>query len=311
MIVDRLMRDGVTVDVLVNNAGFGALGPVAELEVHRQMEMIQVNVAALTHLTRLLLPKMIERRRGGILNVASTAGFQAGPFMAVYYATKAYVISFSEALADELAASGLTVTCLCPGPTVTEFAGTAKMGNALMFRLGPMTAAAGRADRLPQLSPRTSAGRGGVDQLPGHNGRSLDSPQHGAGNCQAFAMEQIGARVPAGVACLHAAVTDFAQAKSPTGRGQACLVDAGMLGYLSSSLLGIARRTQYAPQHAYPPTMSTWCPAALPSCSSFFGGRVKACHPSRPPASALTSSPRRCRWRRRGLSSTDRVWRRD
>ena len=74
--------------------------------LHRQMEMVQVNVAALTHLTRLLLPGMIERRRGGILNVASTAGFQAGPFMAVYYATKAYVISFSEALADELAGSG-------------------------------------------------------------------------------------------------------------------------------------------------------------------------------------------------------------
>ena len=89
--------------MLVNNAGFGALGPVAELDVRRQMEMVQVNVAALTHLTRLLLPGMIQRRRGGILNVASTAGFQAGPFMAVYYATKAYVISFSEALADELA----------------------------------------------------------------------------------------------------------------------------------------------------------------------------------------------------------------
>ena len=130
-IVDQLTRDGVAIDVLVNNAGFGALGPVAELDVQRQMEMIQVNVAALTHLTRLLLPGMIERRRGGILNVASTAGFQAGPFMAVYYATKAYVISFSEALADELAASGVTVSCLCPGPTLTEFAATARMGNAL------------------------------------------------------------------------------------------------------------------------------------------------------------------------------------
>ena len=105
-IVDQLTRDGLAIDVLVNNAGFGALGPVATLDRKRQMEMIQVNVTALTHLTRLLLPGMIERRRGGILNVASTAGFQPGPFMAVYYATKAYVISFSEALADELAASG-------------------------------------------------------------------------------------------------------------------------------------------------------------------------------------------------------------
>jgi uncharacterized protein len=139
-IVDSLNREGRTVDVLVNNAGFGALGPVAELEVARQMEMIQVNVAALTHLTRLLLPGMIERRRGGVLNVASTAGFQAGPFMAVYYATKAYVISFSEALAEELATSPVTVSCLCPGPTATEFAETAKIGNALLFRLGTMTA---------------------------------------------------------------------------------------------------------------------------------------------------------------------------
>ncbi len=139
-IVDRLTGDGVPIDVLVNNAGFGALGPVAELDVQRQMEMIQVNVAALTHLTRLLLPGMIQRRRGGILNVASTAGFQAGPFMAVYYATKAYVISFSEALADELARSGVTVSCLCPGPTLTEFAETAKMGHTLMFKLQTMTA---------------------------------------------------------------------------------------------------------------------------------------------------------------------------
>jgi short-subunit dehydrogenase len=139
-IVDSLTREAVTPDVLVNNAGFGLLGPVAELDLDRQMEMIRVNVAALTHLTRLLLPGMIERHRGGILNVASTAGFQPGPFMAVYYATKAYVISFSEALADELAGTGVKVTCLCPGPTATEFAETAHMGNALMFRLKTMTA---------------------------------------------------------------------------------------------------------------------------------------------------------------------------
>ncbi len=139
-IVDSLTREAVTPDVLVNNAGFGLLGPVAELDLDRQMEMIRVNVAALTHLTRLLLPGMIERHRGGILNVASTAGFQPGPFMAVYYATKAYVISFSEALADELAGTGVKVTCLCPGPTATEFAETARMGDALMFRLQTMTA---------------------------------------------------------------------------------------------------------------------------------------------------------------------------
>jgi uncharacterized protein len=139
-ILDQLAAENVAIDVLVNNAGFGALGAVAVLDADRQMEMVQVNVAALTHLTRLLLPGMIERRRGGVLNVASTAGFQAGPFMAVYYATKAYVISFTEALGDELAASGVKVSCLCPGPTTTEFAETAHMVNTLMFRLGPMTA---------------------------------------------------------------------------------------------------------------------------------------------------------------------------
>jgi len=139
-IADALGRDGVAIDVLVNNAGFGALGMFASLDADRQMEMIQVNVAALTHLTRLLLPGMIQRRRGGVLNVASTAGFQAGPFLAVYYATKAYVISLSEALHDELAGEGVAVTCLCPGPTVTEFAATAKMEKSRMFSLRPMTA---------------------------------------------------------------------------------------------------------------------------------------------------------------------------
>ena len=109
--------------------------------------------------------------------------------MAVYYATKAYVISFSEALADELAATGVTVSCLCPGPTVTEFAETAKMGDALLFRLQTMTAQAGRPDRLPRLSPRQAAGRAGLDQLPGQHGRPLGSPQRGPGNRPAVAME--------------------------------------------------------------------------------------------------------------------------
>ena len=104
-IFDQLSAEGRTVDVVVNNAGFGAVGPVASLAVEKQMDMIQVNVAALTHLSRLFLPGMVERGRGGILNVGSTAGFQPGPNMAVYYATKAFVLSFTEALAEELAGS--------------------------------------------------------------------------------------------------------------------------------------------------------------------------------------------------------------
>ena len=117
------------IDVLVNDAGFGAHGFFAEIPLEEQLAMIQVNVAALTQLTGLFLPAMLERRSGRILNVASTAAFQPGPLMAVYYATKAYVLSFSEALASETAGTGVTVTALCPGPVPTEFqkrAGTEK-----------------------------------------------------------------------------------------------------------------------------------------------------------------------------------------
>ncbi len=140
-LADELAHGGTRVDVLVNNAGFGALGPFAESDTARLMEMVQVNVAALTHLTRLLLPGMIERGQGGIFNVASTAGFQPGPYMAVYYATKAYVISLTEALHDELAGRGVTVSCLCPGPTETEFAATARIERSRLFNLRTMTAA--------------------------------------------------------------------------------------------------------------------------------------------------------------------------
>ncbi len=124
-IFGHLEAHGVRVDVLVNNAGFGARGGFAQLPLDRQLEMVQVNVTALTHLTGLFLPGMIARRRGGVLNVASTASFQPGPGMAIYYATKAYVLSFSEAVAEELAGTGVTVSALCPGPTATNFTAVA------------------------------------------------------------------------------------------------------------------------------------------------------------------------------------------
>ena len=123
----HLQNAGLKVDVLVNNAAFGAQGKFVELPLGRQLEMLQVNMTTLTHLTGLLLPGMVERRRGGVLNVASTAAFQPGPGMAIYYATKAYVLSFSEALAEELAGTGVTVTAVCPGPTATNFGTAANM----------------------------------------------------------------------------------------------------------------------------------------------------------------------------------------
>jgi len=120
-----LARASEVADVVVNNAGFGLQGAYADLPLDRQLAMIQVNVTALTDLTRRFLPGMLSRNRGGILNVGSTAGFQPGPFMAVYYATKAFVLSFSEALHSELSLRGVRVTVLCPGPVPTEFAARA------------------------------------------------------------------------------------------------------------------------------------------------------------------------------------------
>jgi uncharacterized protein len=117
----ELSGRGIAVDVLVNNAGFGVYGFFADTRIEDEIEMIDVNVSAVTRLTKAFLPGMLERRRGGILNVASTAAFQPGPIMAVYYATKAYVLSFTEALASETAGTGVAVTALCPGPTRTGF----------------------------------------------------------------------------------------------------------------------------------------------------------------------------------------------
>jgi short-subunit dehydrogenase len=138
----ELQQAGEAVDVLVNNAGFGAIGTFAEWPLPRQLEMIQVNVAALTELTGLFLPGMLERKRGGVLNVGSLAGFVPGPGMAVYFATKAYVLSFSEALASELAGTGVTVTALCPGPTATNFGRVARGPKERQFKSPKMTAAA-------------------------------------------------------------------------------------------------------------------------------------------------------------------------
>jgi short-subunit dehydrogenase len=136
---DQLRREGIAVDVLVNNAGFGAFGEFATMAEGEVLGQIQLNVTALTYLTRLFLPSMLSRGSGKVMNVASTAAFQPGPLMAVYYATKAYVLSFSEALANEVAGSGVVVSCFCPGATETGFAKRAGTEDSRIFKkLGAM-----------------------------------------------------------------------------------------------------------------------------------------------------------------------------
>lgn len=141
--VDLASEDGVArvlaqiagrrVATLVNNAGVGARGSFAELDLARQSAMIRLNCLALIELSHGVLPGMLAAQSGGILNVASTASFQPGPWMAVYYATKAFVLSFSEALHEEVRARGVRVVALCPGPTRTEFAEVADMGDSALF----------------------------------------------------------------------------------------------------------------------------------------------------------------------------------
>ena len=144
---------GEQVDILVNNAGFGLIGRFAELDATRLRQMIDLNVGTVTDLCRAVAPQMIARKAGGILNVASTAAFQPGPKMAVYFATKAFVLSLTEALHEELKPHGIRVTCLCPGPTRTEFGDVAGFGGNGMF------------DRVAMESPQVvKAGLEGLDR---------------------------------------------------------------------------------------------------------------------------------------------------
>ncbi|MFW6223999.1 MAG: SDR family NAD(P)-dependent oxidoreductase [Spirochaetota bacterium] len=138
-VVRTVAEAGITVDVLVNNAGFANYGPYLHSDRQRELDMIQVNVTALTHLTHLLLPGMVERGGGRVLNVASTAAFQPGPLMAGYFATKAFVLHFSEAVASELSGTGVTVTALCPGPTSSGFQERAGMEGSKLLKFGTMS----------------------------------------------------------------------------------------------------------------------------------------------------------------------------
>ena len=153
---ERLVADldaaGAEVELLINNAGFGQIGRLASLDAKRQREMIDLNIGTLTDLCRAIAPRMIERNSGGILNIASTAAFQPGPNMAVYFATKAYVLSFTEALHEELKPQGVHVSALCPGPTRTEFGDVAGFGGNGMFDRVAMEAPAVVAAGLTGLA---------------------------------------------------------------------------------------------------------------------------------------------------------------
>ncbi len=133
-VFNELRVKKVSVDFLINNAGLGLHGKFAETSLERELEMIRVNCEAVVALTKLFLPQMLERKRGRVLNVASTAAFQPGPLMAVYYASKAFVLSFSQALYEELRGTGVNVTAMCPGPTSTAFGRKAGVLNTGLFQ---------------------------------------------------------------------------------------------------------------------------------------------------------------------------------
>jgi hypothetical protein len=152
-LVADLNANGEIVNLLINNAGFGLIGRFARAEPGRLRQMIDLNVGTLTDLCRAAVPGMIERKSGGIINVASTAAFQPGPNMAVYFATKAFVLSLTEALHEELKPHGIRVTCLCPGPTRTEFGDVAGFGGNALF------------DKVAMNSPEVvSAGLDGLER---------------------------------------------------------------------------------------------------------------------------------------------------
>jgi uncharacterized protein len=130
----EITQQGVEVDILVNNAGLGQKGKFWDIPIERDIAMIRVNIEALVRLTKLFVAPMLQRKRGRILNTASVAGFEPGPLLAVYHASKAFVLSFSEALATELENSGVSVTALCPGPTDTDFFPKANMLKTRAFQ---------------------------------------------------------------------------------------------------------------------------------------------------------------------------------
>ncbi len=138
-IFNSLKNENVSIDILINNAGFGTHEAFSSSDPENNLEMINLNITSLVLLCRLFLEDMVKKNSGKIMNVASTAAFQPGPFMAVYYATKAFVLSFSEAVSEELSGTNVTVSCLCPGPTVTEFQNRAGIRDTKMMNRNKFT----------------------------------------------------------------------------------------------------------------------------------------------------------------------------
>ena len=169
-IADALSEHGLFCDVLINSAGFGVYGAAAEISREEQIKLLDVNARALTDLSLRFLPGMLERGRGGILNVGSITGYTAGPYMALYFASKAFVKSFTSALAAEVAGSGVTVTCLVPGVVRTPFFDKCQVGRTRLFKLAPRANAsdiaaagwrgfkAGKRLIIPRLIDRIIAG---------------------------------------------------------------------------------------------------------------------------------------------------------
>lgn len=166
-LVSAIEEAGLQIAMLVNNAGFATFGLFADLPLDREVALVNLNVGAVVQLSRLLLPQMISRGGGYILNVASTASFQPGPLMADYYASKAYVLHFSEALANELAGSGVTVTALCPGPTESGFQERANMEKSKLLKNGMMS-----AERVAELGYRGLT-KGRTVVVPGFRNKLL------------------------------------------------------------------------------------------------------------------------------------------
>jgi len=168
-----LQEESLPVHVLVNCAGLGIAGKFSETDLSVELRIIQVNIAALTELTKLFLKDMVRRRDGRILNVASTAAFQPGPLMAIYYASKAYVLSFSEAIFEELEDTGVTVTVLCPGPTRTDFQNRAGLAQSKLFSTKSLL----RTQEPAEVAEIGFEGlmRGEVIVIPGFRNRLLAS----------------------------------------------------------------------------------------------------------------------------------------